>query len=112
MRYEGLIRETESGFELTVRASGTDGVPLAIEIALRAGGTMKGVEAIDGTPDAFLLKHGWAGYRMDNDLITFGPGRAEHAYVTIRGAEAKPEGPCVYLTGFTPFEHTLVFEMK
>lgn len=111
MTHEGLIRETESGFEITFRASGTDGVPLAIEIALREGGEISGVEGIAGTPDAYLLKEGQARYRVNGDQIRFGPGYAAHAYVAIRGAEAKLEGTCVYLTGFTPFEHTLVFEL-
>ena len=48
MHYGGFIRETETGFEITVRASGTAGVPIAIEIALREGGEITGVEIIDG----------------------------------------------------------------
>lgn len=112
MHYEGFIRETESGFEITIRASGTNGVPIAIEIALREGGEISGVEAIEGKTDVLLLKEGQAEYAMGSDRIRFGPGRAEHAYVAVRGAEAKPEGPCIYLTGFTPWEHTLVFAME
>jgi hypothetical protein len=112
MVYEGIIRETRAGFEITIRASGTDGVPLAIEVALRAGGEVLGVEPVPDVPDAFLLNEGQAEYRMGGDVIRFGPGRAEHAYTAVRGAESKPTGPCVYLTGFTPFEHTLVFAMR
>jgi hypothetical protein len=112
MVYQGIIRETGSGLEVTFRAKGTDGVPVAIEIALREGGEILGVEPVLGTPDAFLLKKGLAEYRMDSDVIQFGPGRVDHAYTGVRGAEEKPTGPCVYLTGFTPFEHTLIFEVR
>ena len=42
--------------------------------------------------------------------IRFGPGTAPHRYAQVRGAEPKLAGPSVYLTGYTPFDHTLTIE--
>ena len=43
---------------------------------------------------------------MGADVIRIGPGRCEHSYIQVRGADAKLPGPSIYLTGFTPFNHT------
>jgi len=48
---------------------------------------------------------------MGTDGLRFGPGKCEHARVEVRGAQAKLPGPSIYLTSYTPFQHTLVFEM-
>ena len=111
MVYEAHLRETSQGMEISISATGTDNVPLAIEINLRTADTLSGVIPVPNTGDTFLLKEGFAEYKADNDIIRFGPGKAEHAWTQLRGAEGKLPGPSVYLTGYTPFEHTLVFEM-
>jgi hypothetical protein len=111
MVYEGCIRETARGFEISISAHGTANVPLAVEINLREGGEITGVTAAPHSKDAFLLKEGFAEYRMGTDVIRFGPGKCEHAWVELRGAQAKLPGPSVYLTAYTPFQHTLVLEM-
>lgn len=105
MNYEGRIRETKRGLSITIRATGTEGVPLALEINLRSDSELSGTESQgDGR---HLLKEGMAKYTIGNDTIQFGPGTAAHRYVQIRGAEEKLSGPSVYLTGYTPFETTL-----
>ncbi|MCX6636342.1 MAG: hypothetical protein NT090_14875, partial [Acidobacteria bacterium] len=60
--------------------------------------------------DAWLLEAGLAVYRVGDHAIRFGPGAASHRYVQVRGAESKLPGPSVYLTGLTPFDHTIRFE--
>ncbi|MGC9329427.1 MAG: hypothetical protein ACP5I1_17465, partial [Candidatus Hinthialibacter sp.] len=57
--------------------------------------------------DAYLLTQGHAVYRAGDDVVTIGPGRNEHAYTQIRGAEPKLPGVSVYITGYTPFQHNL-----
>jgi hypothetical protein len=109
--YEGHIRETSQGFEIAIDAQGTEGVPLAVEISFRAGGEFSGVTAVPHTNGAFLLKDGFAEYRVGDDAIRFGPGQGEHTCVQLRGAEGKLPGQSVYLTGYTPFQHTLVFQL-
>ncbi len=111
MVYDAHIRETNRGFEIAIRAEGTPNVPLAIEINLREGGRITGAEPAQDSGDVFLLKQGMAEYTMGTDVIRFGPGTCEHAWVQLRGAEAKLPGPSVYITGYTPFQHTLEFEM-
>jgi len=111
MAYETRIRETEQGFEVFIKAHGTDNVPLSVEINFREGAKLSGVAEVPGTRGAFLLEAGFAECRVGNDGIRFGPGHCDHAYVQVRGAEPKLSGPSVYLTAYTPFEHTLKFQL-
>ena len=105
-----VVTETPRGFRLRLQASGTNNVPLAVEISLREGGKLEGCEAAPGVENVWLLRAGQASYRAGSDVIRFGPGRAEHSYTEVRGAEPKLPGLGVYLTGYTPFDHTIEFE--
>ena len=105
------MRETPHGFEITVSAKGTDNVPLVIEINLREDGQLTGVMSAGDADICFLPENPFAEYRMGEDVIQFGPGRCEHRWTALRGAEPKLSGPSVYITGYTPFEHTVTFGM-
>lgn len=98
------ISEKNGVFELDFEVGGTENVPLAIELAFRNGGTLTGVEKSTHEEGAFLLKEGIGKYRFEDDEIEFGTGYAEHEWIRIRGGLEKPDGDCVYLTGFTPFK--------
>ena len=111
LNYRGEIRETETGYTLDIEASGTPNSPCAIEINLREGGALKGVDASPVEGDSYLLKSGMAEYRMGEDVLRFGPGQCEHLYTQIRGAEDKLSGPSVYITGYTPFKYQLRIEL-
>ncbi len=106
---DATVTITEAGgkFELAFAIRGTEHVPVAIELAFRAGGTLHGVEAEADVKDAFLLRTGTGRYVVGNDAIEFGPGHVEHTYTQVRGALPKWEGQSVYLAGETPFEFTL-----
>jgi len=108
IQYRAEIRELEDGFDMRVVCEGVEWIPLAVEINLRAGGDLRGVETTRHE-DRYVLKQGRATYRMGDDVIRFGPGMAENTYVDVRGAEPKLPGPSVYLTGYTPFDHTVEF---
>ena len=110
-RYEqsAAITETADGFRIQLAAKGTQNVPVAIEIGVRAGVEVEGAAAVKGRSDAFLLGSGYATVRHGSDRIRVGPGLAQHAYVQVRGAEPKLPGTSLYLTAFAPFEHTLEF---
>jgi len=103
------IVEKPDGFDVVIEAKGTDEVPVVIEINLREGGTVEGVEKAAEAPDSSYLKAGHAVYRQGADALRIGPGRHEHRWIVVRGGEKKLPGPSLYLTGFTPFTHTLSF---
>lgn len=107
--YEAVVEVMESAgkFTLAISVTGTDDVPVAIELAFRHGGKLSGVQPVAGVNDAFLLSSGTGRYSLGSDTIEFGPGCADHTYTQVRGALPKWDGQCVYLTGFTPF-HTVI----
>ena len=93
-----------------MQSSGTDGVPVAVEITFREGGRLDGCAPIDGTPGCYVLDRAAGSYSLGDHRIRFGPGAAPHRYVQVRGAEPRLSGVTVYITGYTPFDHTLFFE--
>lgn len=104
------VTETTSGFRVRLTATGTTGVPLAVEIAFRDGGRLEGCTPVPATPGCYVLERGTGIYRAGKNEIRFGPGGASHRYVQLRGAEPRLPGQSVYITGFTPFDETLTFE--
>ena len=104
------VTEQKNGFEIRLQASGTPGVPIAVEISLREGGTLEGCRAAPHVADGWILAQDYATYRVGGDTVRFGPGAAGHLLTQLRGAEAKLPGQSVYLTGYTPFDQTLRFE--
>ena len=108
LRQRCAISETRSGFKLRITAEGTDGVPAALEIHLRDGGELAGCE--QASPGVSFLNSGFATYSAGGRRIRFGPALHQHSYAQLRGALPKAPGPSVYLTGFTPFDHTIEFE--
>jgi hypothetical protein len=104
------VTEVKNGFRVRIRASGTNGVPLAIELCFRDGGQLDGCRPIPDAPGTFLLEQGFGRYRFGGHEIRFVPGDAPHRYVQLRGAEARLPGMSVYITGFTPFERTILLE--
>ena len=59
------IRERDGGFDLALDVSGTDRVPLAVEITLRPGGRLAGdaLAPVSGVTHAHLLEIGRASCR-------------------------------------------------
>ena len=96
------ITENLGRFDININISGTDNVPVALELAFREGGQMEEVEPVEGVENAYLLPQGSVKYTHNENTITVGPGRAEHKWTQLRGALPKMNGPSVYLTGYTP----------
>jgi hypothetical protein len=103
------IRETGNGMEADIQITGTENVPVSVELVFRAGGTLAGVMKHPTRANSHLLQGDSGSYTVQNDTITFGPGKALHKGVVLRGALPPMDAPTVYLTGFTPFQHTIKF---
>lgn len=107
LRQSAMVKETATGFEVRLRAEGTDQVPLAVEVNFREGVQISGCETHQGT---LALTGNTAFATAGGAKVTFGPGAAAHRYFQVRGALPKLDGTSVYVTGFTPFDHTLRFD--
>lgn len=107
--YKAQIRveEQENGCDIHIQITGTDHVPVAVELGFKKGGTLTGVEAVKGIPDAYLLNQQHGTYSLGQDQIRFGPGQVRHTWTQLRGALPKLDAMSVYLTGMTPFTHTV-----
>ena len=78
-----------------------------MELIFRKGGKLAGVEAVANNAEAFLLMGKQASYTVGNDKIQFGPGTYAHKWLQLRGALPMMDAPTVYITGYTPFKHTI-----
>lgn len=108
------IREDRGKFELIFDITSPDTVPVAIEIALRPGGKLDGALTEKMKDKLYLLREGTGRYTLDDRTIEFGPGEAKHEWINLsgssylaHGAILRPNGICVYITGFTPFKRML-----
>jgi len=107
LSYEVGISEHETGINIDFDIKGTEGVPVTLELIFRPGGKLSGVNAVPGRSNSNLFAEKEGTYSVGEDTIKFGPGIALHKGINLRGALPSIEAPTVYLTGITPFKHTL-----
>ncbi len=128
------LTENNGAVQLDFEVTGTEGVSVTIELCFNEGGKLTGVTTAPenqnaspydsgygrnagntpGEPNSFLTT-GEGSYEFGNDKITFGPGTG--SVRAVRGLEGerysthfgslRTKGMYVYLTGNTPFKHTL-----
>ncbi len=108
------VVESDGAFELHFDISGHDRVPFTVELAFRPGGKFEGSLKAHGN-DILQLVAGHGRYRLGDDVIEFGPGQADHEFFDLsgssyiaHGAHLRARGQCVYITGLTPFQKTVV----
>ncbi|MBA4850182.1 hypothetical protein [Emticicia sp. BO119] len=101
------IQETNNGIEVEIDMAGTEGVPVTLELIFRTGGTFAGVSSHPVNPKAYLFAGQSGSYSAGGDTIHFSSGRIEHKNIQLRGALPALDAPTVYITGFTPFKHTI-----
>jgi hypothetical protein len=101
------IAEANNGMSITIEMGGTDNVPVSMELIFRRGGKFSGVQQHPAKTDAWLFSEKEGSYSVGEHTIHFGPGKLEHKNVQLRGALPAMDAPTVYLTGFTPFKHTI-----
>jgi hypothetical protein len=101
-------------FELEFTIDGTTGIGVTLELGFREGGVLTGTELREGDPGAFFLKNGTGTYQVGNDVIEFGPGQFGPSRISMAGeqyswrnGQLRGEAVRVYVTGVTPFRHTL-----
>ncbi len=99
------VTEAANGLQIQFDISGTEGVPVTLELIFRAGGTFAGVDKYPKKENAWLLSGESGTYSVGANTIHFGPGKLEHKGLQLRGALPAMDAPTVYLTGFTPFRH-------
>ncbi len=102
------ISESEGIVTIEAVLSGTPHVPVTWEMSFRDGGTLEGVTNDMKADGVFFLEEGQGKYRVGEDVITFGSGAVTHKWYEMRGLLPKQEGKSVYVTGYTPFKHTIV----
>jgi hypothetical protein len=109
------LREISSdegrGIEVVMDIEGTERVPIVLECWFRPGGKLQpsrdGAELIGANGTTFL-QSGTAEYRVGESALRIGPGRADHRWAQLRGAEPPLAGSLpLTLTGWTPFSHRL-----
>ena len=68
-------------------------------------------------PNVFFLERNAGRFQVGEDVIEFGPGRADHQNINLEGASytahrgsLKPDGDRVYITGFTPFKEKITIK--
>lgn len=101
------VKEAQNGLEIEINMSGTEGVPVSLELIFREGGTFEGVTKLPEKENTYLFSGDKGSYSVGSDSINFINGKVEHKNIQLRGALPPMEAPTVYLTGFTPFRHVI-----
>ncbi len=108
------IRENEGEFTLEISIKGTEQIDVVFELCFRKGGEFTHVVPA-GNDDDYFLEEEYVTYKSGNDTIKIGPGKTEHKRISRLDGEMysthfgsiKGDGMHLYLTGATPFRHTL-----
>lgn len=111
------MQEADGKNELAFLVNGSDKVPVTIELCFASEGKLAGVTESNIGTDNYFLEEGFGKYQVGSDIIEFGPGTVAHKYIqglegekySTHSGNLRTAGLHVYLTGITPFEHTLKF---
>ena len=107
INYNLIITILDKRIQLSIEVTGTEHVLVSLEMNFRKGGKLSGVISDKNRSDSYFLKEDWGTYEKDDNVITFGPGKIEHQWGTMRGMQEKPNGNTVYINGHTPFKHLI-----
>ncbi len=110
LRFSADVSEIRNGLRLRFAAAGTKDVPIAVELNFRSNGALEGCHPAPEVADAYLLGSGFGVYRNGAHAMRFGPGIEQHAYTQLHRLPPKLPGKSVFLTAFSPFDHTINFE--
>lgn len=110
-KLQSIVRITErpDGIDVEIEITGTDGVPVAIELGCRPDDLVSGATQLSEGSSSWLLPHGRVRVVAGRDQIEVGDGHTAHRWTQLRGALPKLGGKSIYVTGFTPYRRTLEF---
>lgn len=108
-----IVSENKGEVTMDFEVKGPEGVGVVIQLCFDTDGTLNGVEKKDN--DTCFLSEGMGEFVSGKDKITFGPGIKEHEWTrgmegekySVLNGNLNTPGQHVYLTGSTPFRHTL-----
>ena len=112
------ITEENGKVTLDFEIDGLEGVEVTIELCFDVSGTLSGTIPSSIGEDNYFLPAGRGSFECGGDTIQFGHGIKQHERIvrldgeqySVHFGTLRTEGKHVYLTGITPFEHTLTFE--
>ncbi|KOH45558.1 hypothetical protein [Sunxiuqinia dokdonensis] len=117
METDITVQEHDGEFEMNIKVAAAEGVQVTLELCFRSGGKLSNVRSTNNQDD-YLLADGYATYQAGTDTIRVGPGILEHESIDRIDGELysthfgsiKGEGMHLFLTGYTPFSHTITFK--
>ncbi|MCH6198921.1 hypothetical protein MMU07_04985 [Aquiflexum sp. LQ15W] len=112
------IKESNGEVSMEVEVIGLEGVPVTIELCFHENGILSGVESVGDNQNNSYLPYDFGTFSSGKDRITFGPGLKKHQNIyrldgemySVHFGTLRGTGQHVYLTGYTPFSHTLTFK--
>ncbi len=112
------LSEEDGKASLLFEVNGLEGVAVTIEMCFDESGKLTGVTPSDTEKDNYFLPEAYGTFNREGDTLTFGPGIMEHQRISRLAGEQysvhfgslRTAGNHVYLTGYTPFKHTITFE--
>lgn len=104
------VVETKNGFSLRLRASGTKDVPLTVAINCREDVKIEGAELV--SPNVYKPMNAPIRISQGGHTIRVSGAVHSHNWYDVRGAEPHLPGPNIFLTGLTPFDVTLDFDLS
>ena len=107
------ITENNGALSLDFKVDGPPNVEVTIEMCFKEGSSIIG--AVLDEKKNYFLKSGTGELSVGEDSIQFGPGKFEHLNIenldseeyTYHQGSLRTNGEHVYITGFTPFRHTM-----
>jgi len=112
------IKENNGEVSLDFSVTGLDGVEVTIELNFEEGGDLQGTTKAENDSENHYLAEGFGTFKVGRDSIQFGPGIKKHQRISRLDGEMysthfgtlRVEGTHVYMTGITPFNHTITLK--
>ncbi|MFI0430597.1 hypothetical protein [Mariniflexile sp. HMF6888] len=107
------ITENNGKLSLDFKVDGPPNVEVTIEMCFKEGSLISGAKKDEY--GNYFLKSGLGELSMGSDVMQFGPGKMEHSKInnldseqyTYHKGSLRTDGVHVYLTGYTPFQHSM-----